>query len=304
MHVLVTGARGLVGAALTPCLESAGHRLTRLVRRAPSPGEARWDPATGIEGADSLAPVDAVIHLAGESIAGGRWTKARMARIRDSRVRGTQALVESIGRLVPPPRVLVSASAVGFYGDRGDERLDERSPAGSGFLAGVAVEWEAAAERASAFGTRVVRVRTGIVLTTEGGALGRMLPLFRLGLGGPLGDGRAFWSWITLEDLVRVYEFALGDERARGAVNATAPEPVRNEEFTRVLARLLRRPARLPAPAAALRLVFGKMADEALLASVRALPRRLEEWGFELRGRDVESALRRVLAAGDSLDRA
>ncbi len=298
MHVLVSGARGLVGSALVPLLESQGHRVSRLVRREPcGTDEVSWDPKAGIRGARAIEPFDAVIHLAGESIAGGRWSGERMRRIRESRVDATHRLVESLGRMPNPPRVFISASAVGYYGDRADEELTEGSAPGRGFLAELATDWEAAAHKASEFPARVVCLRTGIALASTGGALAPMLIPFRLGLGGPIGNGRAWWSWIALGDLARVYTLALTNDAACGSLNAVAPAPVRVAEFTRILARVLGRPAFFRVPAFVLRAVLGRMADEALLASARVLPRRLAELGFEFRDPELEGALRSLLLA-------
>lgn len=297
MRIAVTGATGLIGRALVRALAAAGHRVDRVSRRAPAPGstDVQWDPERGRLDPQALAGIDAAVHLAGESIAAGRWTSTVRARIRESRVGGTRLLAATLARLDPPPRVLVSASAVGYYGDRGDEPLDEASPPGSGFLADVAREWEAAAEPARAAGIRVVTPRIGLVLAREGGALGRMLLPFRLGLGGVVGSGRQYWSWITLPDLVRVLERALEDASLAGPVNAVAPGPVTNREFTRTLGRVLGRPAVLPLPAAAVRVLLGEMGEALLLGGARVLPRRLERAGFQFQHPGLEGALRAVL---------
>jgi uncharacterized protein (TIGR01777 family) len=242
-----------------------------------------------------LEGFDAVVHLAGESIAEGRWTEAKRGRIRDSRVQGTRVLADTLARLIHPPKVFLCASAVGFYGSRGDEELDEESPAGSGFLSDVCREWESACRPAVEAGIRVVNLRLGMVLSTRGGALAKMLPIFRLGLGGRLASGRQYVSWITLDDVVEAIQFVMATDSLEGPVNAVAPGAVTNREFTRVLGRVLRRPAILPAPAFALRCVLGQMAQELLLASTRALPRRLLEAGFAFRDPDLEGALGRVV---------
>lgn len=297
LHVAVTGSSGLLGRSLIPFLTAGGHRVTRLVRRAPGggPGEVRWDPAgDGLEPA-ALAGVDAVVHLAGENVAGGRWTEARKRRIRESRVGGTRKLAESLARAAERPPALVAASAVGVYGDRGDEVLTEPSPPGSGFLAEVCREWEEASAPAQAAGVRVTHLRFGIVLTPAGGALERMLPPFRLGLGGPLAGGRHWMSWISIDDAVQVIHFALGNEGLTGPANAVAPEPVTNAEFTRALGRTLGRPTRFPVPAAALRLLFGELADQALLGSQRAVPARLVDLGYRFRHPTIDAALAHVL---------
>lgn len=302
MHVAITGASGLVGAATVAALGDDGHRVTRLVRGAPGPGEARWSPETGaLEGLD-LPPgerVDAVVHLAGESIAEGPWSDARMARIRDSRVEGTRLLCEALARLPRPPRVLVSASAIGYYGDRGDQVLVEESPAGQGFLPDVCRGWEDATAPMRLAGARVVRLRIGIVLSRHGGALKAMLTPFRLGLGGRLGSGAQWMSWVALDDLVSAIRHSLVTDLS-GPANATAPNPVTNAELTRTLAAVLRRPAVVPVPAVALRLALGRrMADETLLCSARVLPRRLTAHGFTFRHPTLEQALRAELGRGE-----
>jgi uncharacterized protein (TIGR01777 family) len=299
LRVAVTGATGLVGGALWPALATAGHRVDRVSRRPPRPGttDIHWDPASGRLDAHALEGVDAVVHLAGESIAAGRWTAAVKARIRESRVEGTRLLAETLAQLDRRPRVLVSVSAVGYYGDRGDEPLTEESPPGSGFLASVARAWEAAADPARVAGIRVVHPRLGLVLAGQGGALPRMLRPFRLGLGGAIGSGRQYWSWIALADVVRVIELALGAEEIRGPVNAVAPVPATNRAFTRALGQVLGRPTLLPLPAPVVRLLMGEMGQALLLGSARVLPRRLERAGFRFRYPELPSALRAALAA-------
>jgi uncharacterized protein len=296
LHVAVTGASGLIGSAVSRSLEAAGHRVKPMVRRPARPGEISWDPARGRLDPADLQGVDQVVHLAGENV-GARWTRARKARIRDSRVHGTRLLSETIARLNPPPAVLVSASAVGIYGNRGSEPLSEASPTGdpSDFLVSVAREWEAAAEPASAAGVRVVHPRFGVVLSPEGGALKKMLPPFRLGLGGRIGLGARWMSWISIDDAVGVILHALFTNTLRGAVNATAPVPITNRDFTRTLGRVLGRPTPFILPPAALRLALGEMADSTLLTSARVLPSRLLESGYHFRHPDLESALRHVL---------
>ena len=296
MYVVVSGSRGLVGSALVPFLTAGGHRVTRLVRgMAAGTDETAWDPARGLVDASRLDGVDAVVHLAGENIAAGRWTPARKAEIRRSRVDGTRNLCEVLARLPRPPRVLVSASAIGFYGNRGAEILTEESFPGAGFLADVCREWEAATERASGAGIRVVNLRFGMVLSPRGGALQKLLLPFRLGMGGRIGDGRQFTSWIALDDAVGAIHHAICEESVRGPVNAVAPGPVSNAEFTRTLARVLRRPTLLPVPAFAARLAFGEMADALLLAGARVLPTRLQASGYRFRFPELEGALRHLL---------
>ena len=295
MRIGVTGATGLVGSALLPFLQGGGHDVVGLRRGAAGGGDGpRWDPATGRVDAPG-APLDAVVHLAGENIAGGRWNAARKARIRDSRVDGTGALCRGLAALDPPPATLVAASAVGFYGDRGDERLDESSPAGTGFLADVCQQWEAAAAPARDAGIRVVHLRIGIVLTPAGGALGQMLLPFKLGAGGVIGSGRQFMSWIALDDLIATVLHALSTDGLAGPVNAVAPNPVTNAEFTKTLGRVLRRPTILPMPAFGARLAFGEMADHLLLGGARIEPSRLRETGFDFGYPDLEGALRHLL---------
>jgi uncharacterized protein (TIGR01777 family) len=237
----------------------------------------------------------AIVHLAGENIAAGRWTAAQKRRIRDSRVEGTKSLVRSLSRLASPPRVFVCASAIGFYGHRGDELLDESSPSGTGFLPEVCREWEAAAEEAKSFGMRVVETRFGVVLSKAGGALQKMLLPFKLGGGGRIGSGQQYWSWVALPDVVGAIRHAIVTDSLTGPINVVAPNPVSNAEFTHTLANLLHRPAVIPMPAAAARLMLGEMADELLLASARVLPRKLEQTGYAFQFGDLEGALRDAL---------
>lgn len=296
LRVAVTGSSGLVGSALSALLLSGGHQLWRLVRGQPAgEREIPWDPSRGDLEAAALEGLDAVVHLAGESVAAGRWNPARKQAIRSSRVEGTRLLAETLAGLDRPPGVLVSASAIGYYGDRGGEALEESSPRGEGFLAGVTREWEEATGPAARAGIRVVQTRIGVVLSASGGALRRMLLPFRLGLGGPLGSGRQWMSWITLDDLLGVILHALLDEGLSGPVNAVAPSPVTNATFTRELGRALRRPAFLPVPSFLIRLALGEMGEALLLSSARVLPRRLQEVDFKFLTPDLPSALRAVL---------
>ncbi|MBI5384229.1 MAG: TIGR01777 family protein [Verrucomicrobia bacterium] len=296
MDILVTGASGLIGSALVPRLTAEGHHVIELRRdRGTTPAsQATWNPDAGQIDLSRCGPVDAVVHLAGENVA-QRWTPKAKARIRDSRVNGTHLLCEALTKLAQPPKTLVGASATGFYGHRGEEALDEQSAPGSGFLAEVCREWEAALASAAEQGVRVVHLRLGLVLAAQGGALAKMLTPFRLGLGGSLGSGRQYWSWITLEDLLAVVLFAMRTETLSGPVNAVAPGTVTNREFTKTLGRVLRRPAILPVPGFALRLLFGEMADGALLASARVKPAKLEASGFVFRFPELEPALRSLL---------
>jgi len=298
MNLLVSGAGGLVGRAVCDSLREGGHTVRAFVRRPTThEDEVFWDPAAGAVDEERLGAVDAVVHLAGEPVAAGRWTRARMDRIRDSRTVGTRILAEALGRMATPPRVLVCASAVGWYGDRADEVLTEDSTPGTGFLAEVCHAWETAADPARTAGIRVVHLRIGVVLARDGGALARMVPPFRWGLGGRLGSGKQWMSWIALEDVVRIIEGSLADETLAGPVNVVAPEPVRNADFTRALARTLGRPALLPAPAFVLRLALGGMADEALLASARVVPSRLQDAGFRFSEPELGLALGKVLGS-------
>lgn len=298
---LVTGSSGLVGTALTAILSSGGHQVCRLVR-APSrpltiPGStvARWDPETGQLDPAAVSGHDAVVHLAGANIAGGRWTPERKRKIRDSRVVGTDLLARALAEARPRPRVLVCASAIGYYGDRGDMHLDEGTGSGSGFLADVGREWEEASRPASEAGIRVVHLRIGIVLTPAGGALSRMLVPFRMGVGGRLGNGRQFWSWIALDDLLAVILYAAVNDDLGGPVNAVSPTPVRNSEFSAILGRVLRRPSFLPVPAHVIRILLGEMGQELLLSSARVRPTKLIESGFEYGYPHLEGALRHLL---------
>jgi uncharacterized protein (TIGR01777 family) len=296
MKIAVSGASGLVGGALVPALRSGGHEVLRLVRReARGPDEVRWNPATKTIEAARLEGLDAVVHLSGENIADGRWTDAKKARLRSSRVGSTRFLSETLAGLARKPSVLVSASALGYYGDRGDAWLDETAPAATDFFGELCVEWEAAAARAAHAGIRVVHPRTGIVLSRAGGALAKMLLPFKLGVGGKVGSGRQYFSWIALDDVVGVILHLLARRDLVGPVNASAPEPVTNAELTKTLGRVLGRPTVMPVPAFALRVAFGEVAD-ALLASTRLRPERLLATGYRFRFPELEAALRHVLA--------
>lgn len=297
MKILVSGSTGLVGSALVPFLTKDGHQVKRLVRSKTGPGASDifWDPAKNTIDADSLEGLDAVVHLAGESIAAGRWTAERKAKIRDSRVQGTRLLSESISRLKSPPRAFVCASAIGFYGDRGEEILRENSPWGAGFLAQVCRDWEAASAAAVQKGIRVVHLRLGVVLSPAGGALAKMLPPFKMGLGGVIGSGGQYMSWISLDDIVGVINHALTNTSIAGAVNTVSPNPVTNRDFTNTLGKVLSRPTVFPMPAFAARLAFGEMANELLLASARVEPARLVASGYAFRHPLLEGALRYLL---------
>lgn len=301
MNVLISGSSGLVGSALIPELESRGHRVIRLVRgeREESGDKVSWDPSAGVIDTEALAAarLDGVVHLAGESIAAGRWTGRKKREILESRKQGTRLLAKALAALPEPPRVMVSASASGFYGSRGDEVLTETSDPGDTFLAGVCREWETAAQPARDAGIRVVHPRLGIVLSAEGGALATTLPIFRLGAGGRIGDGSQFWPWVALDDVVGAMVHALEDETMRGPVNVSSPNPQRNAEYTRVLGKVLRRPTLIPLPARAARLVLGEMADELLLSSARMKPAQLEKKGYEFRYPQLEGALKHLLGS-------
>jgi uncharacterized protein len=296
VNLLLTGASGLIGSALGPFLEANGHRVIPLARRA-SAGSASgpsWNPETSQINLDPAGPLGGVIHLAGETIA-QRWTAAAKSRIRQSRVGGTRLLCEGLARLAQPPKVLVCASATGFYGNRGSEVLDEQSGPGVGFLSDVCQEWEAAAGPARERGLRVVHLRLGIVLSARGGALKAMLPAFRFGLGGPVGRGDQYWSWIAMDDLLRVIVRAVTDAGLSGPVNAVAPEPVTSRDFARALGRAVRRPAMLRVPALAVKLLFGQMGREALLGGARVVPDRLLGSGFVFDYPQLAPALRHLL---------
>ncbi len=296
MRIAVTGSSGLIGTALVEMLEAGGHDVVRLVRRAPThPGEVRWDPVLGTVDLVGLAGVEGAVHLAGAAVGDHRWTPAYKQVIRDSRVLGTRTLVGAMTRLDPLPRVLVSGSAQGFYGDRGDELLTETSPGGDGFLADVVRAWEAETAPASAAGIRVAHARTGLVMARSGGAFGRLLPLARLGLAGPLGSGRQWWSWITLDDEVAALEHLLTAE-VSGPVNLCAPEPVRQKDLTARIAHALHRPSLLPAPSLALRMVLGEFAAD-VLSSTRMVPEQLEASGFAYQHATALDATRWLVGA-------
>ncbi len=297
LHVVVSGSTGLVGSALIPFLTTGGHRVTRLVRSRPQHGdeEIRWDPIAGSIETAGLEGIDAVVHLAGENITAGRWTAATKARIKESRVRGTRLLCEALAHLHQPPKVLVCASAIGYYGDRGATTVDEDSAAGTGFLADVCRAWEAATAPASDAGIRVVHLRCGVVLTAAGGALAKLLLPFRLGVGGRLGSGRQYMSWIGIDDVLGVILHTIRTGALRGAVNAVAPPPVTNFDFTKALGRVLSRPTLFPVPAVVARLAFGEMADEMLLASTRVAPARLQATQYAFRHPNLDAALRHTL---------
>ncbi|MFI5546710.1 TIGR01777 family oxidoreductase [Streptomyces sp. NPDC051815] len=295
MRIAVTGSTGLIGSALVRSLRADGHEVVRFVRREPSAAdEARWDPERGYVDPAGLAGCAAVVHLAGAGIGDHRWTDAYKRTIRDSRVLGTAALAGALGGLDEPPAVLVSGSAVGYYGDTGDRVVDEDSPAGRGFLPSVCQEWEAAADPAREAGIRTAFARTGLVVAKDGGAWGRMFPLFRAGLGGRLGDGRQYWPFISLRDEVRALRHIVDTQSLHGPVNLTAPEPLTNRQVTAAMGRVLKRPAVLPVPAVALRVVLGEFSQD-VLSGQRARPARLLESGFVFRDPGIEEAIRAAL---------
>jgi uncharacterized protein (TIGR01777 family) len=294
LRVAITGASGLLGRQLSAFLTTGGHQVTPLVRRPARPGEVRWDPA-GPWDATPLSEYDAVIHLAGEGIADGRWSEARKAAIRASRGAGTRNLVAQLARLSQPPKALISASAMGYYGSRGDEELTEGSTSGSDFLAAVVREWEEGARALEGVGTRIVHLRFGVLLSPAGGALAPMLPPFLAGVGGTLASGRQWMSWLGLDDALYLIHRALIDPRYSGPINAVAPTPATNRDLTATLGKVLRRPTLFPVPRPALRLLFGELADGAILASQRVIPERLKELGFTWKYPDLDGALRHLL---------
>jgi hypothetical protein len=298
MKILISGAHGLIGHELCPFLESRGHQVTRLLRAGVSNGGVSsvvWNPDSGELVSGSLDGFDAVIHLAGENIA-GRWSAAKKKAIRESRVRGTARLVSLLLNSAPPPGIFISASAIGFYGDRADEPVDEASTRGTGFLADVCEQWEAASEPLRKKGLRVVHLRLGVVLSGRGGALKKMLLPFQLGLGGKLGSGRQIWSWVAIDDVLAVIDHVLKTPALSGAVNVVSSEPVSNAEFTRVLGKTLHRPAVLPMPVPIARILLGEMAQELLLSSARVSPKKLADSGFTFRYPHLEDALRHLVA--------
>ena len=294
MKALITGASGLIGKALRPTLEAKGYELLLASRSEPKDSRhIRWNPETGFAAVDlpRLEGLDAVIHLAGENISGLRWTDEKKKAIRDSRVFGTRSMIETFDKLTVKPKTFISGSAVGFYGDRGDEVMTEASSPGETFLAETCVEWEAESRRAEKLGIRTVLLRTGIVLSKDGGALAAMMTPFKLGVGGVVGGGKQWMSWISLDDVVGIIDFILENEGVRGAVNVVAPRPVTNEEFTKSLGSVLYRPTFLPLPEFAVHMVFGEMGDALLLASTRVVPKCLHDMGYEFRFEDLKPAL-------------
>jgi uncharacterized protein (TIGR01777 family) len=297
MKVLISGASGLVGMAVADALRKDGHTVGQFVRSGGTAraGDVRWDPASGTADLAAMEGADAVICLSGASVGEGRWTAERKKVLRSSRVDLTRVLVDSLGRLKQKPRVFIAASAIGYYGNRGDEILTESSTAGNDFIAQLACDWETESMRAESAGIRTVILRFAVILSAKGGALARMLLPFKLGAGGRLGSGKQWMSWAALEDVVQIVRAAIADERIRGPVNVAAPGPVQNADFTRVLARVLHRPAIFPAPAFVLRIALGEMADGLLLASQRVIPEKLREAGYKFRYENLEGALMQIL---------
>jgi uncharacterized protein (TIGR01777 family) len=297
MKVLISGGSGLVGSALTNTLRADGHVVSHFIRPGgkAAPGDVLWNPSRATVDLPALEGHDAIVHLSGASIADGRWTDKRKAILRSSRVDSTRVLVDSLTHLKQPPRVFVCASAIGYYGDRGDELLTESSGYGNDFLAILCRAWEAEATRASANGIRTVTTRFGVILARQGGALPQMLTPFKLGVGGRLGSGKQWISWVALEDVVKVLRTAIDNENVNGPVNVVAPQPVQNSEFTRVLAGVLHRPAVFPAPAFALRLALGQMADALLLSSQRVQPEKLAKISYKFRYETLRPALQAIL---------
>jgi len=292
MRILITGANGLIGTALQRSFDEIGHELLLASRKeAKDSQHIQWDVEKGFSEPERLEGIDAVVHLAGESVFGLSWSDAKKKAIRDSRVDGTRSVVEAISKLKARPNVLVAASAIGFYGDRGDEEMTESSAAGDTFLAEVSKEWESEARRAEDAGIRTVLLRTGIILSKDGGALGTMLLPFKLGIGGVVGSGKQWMSWISIDDHIRVINYAIEYENVRGAVNSVSPNPVTNGEFTKTLGEVLYRPTILPLPSFAVNMVFGEMGDALLLASTRVVPKRLEDAGFEFKYPELKTAI-------------
>ena len=292
MKVLITGASGLIGRALQKSFREKGYEMLLASRKETKDAEhIQWDPDAGFSEPERLDGIDAVVHLAGESVFGLSWSDAKKKAIRDSRVDGTRVIVETISKLKARPKVLVAASAIGFYGDRGEDEMTESSAAGDTFLAEVSKDWEAEARRAEDSGIRTVLLRTGIVLSKDGGALGTMLTPFKFGVGGVVGSGKQWMSWISLDDHIRVINYAIENESVRGALNSVSPHPVTNQEFTKTLGEVLYRPTILPLPSFAVNMVLGEMGDALLLASTRVLPKRLEDAGFEFEYPDLKRAI-------------
>ena len=292
MKVLITGASGLIGTELQKSFAAKGHEMLLASRKEPADDKhVQWDIETGFADPEKLEGIDVVVHLAGENISGLRWTEEKKKAIRDSRVLGTRNVVDAISKLKNRPKVFIASSAIGFYGERGDEEVTESSAVGKNFLAEVCREWEAESRRAEDAGIRTVLLRTGIVLSKDGGALGTMLLPFKLGLGGVIGSGKQWMSWISMDDHIAAINYTIENENLRGAVNSVAPHPVTNEEFTKTLGDVLYRPTFLPIPEFAVSMVFGEMGDALLLASTKVLPKRLQDAGFEFKYPNLKPAI-------------
>jgi len=291
--VAITGGTGLVGTSLAAALQDVGYSTVSISRKTSKPagGHILWDPSTGLKDPSQLESIDSIVHLAGENIAAGRWTAALKDRIRRSRIEGTRSLVKSLAAISRRPKTLISASAIGYYGDQGDNVLDENAESGHGFLAELCHDWEHEADAARDLGLRVVNVRIGVILSPKGGALAKMLLPFKLGVGGIIGSGKQYWSWIGLHDLVRIIMFCIGDDSINGPVNAVSPNAMTNYDFTKGVGRVLHRPTIFPMPAFAARLALGEMADELLLSSARVTPKKLQAHGFKFDYPDLISCL-------------
>ncbi len=296
MKILISGASGLVGTHLIPTLLAKGHQIYKLVRRAPRGiDEIEWDAEKGFGDEEKLEDFDAVIHLAGDNIASENWSEEKKRKIRDSRVVGTRVLVDALKRRIVPPKHFISASAIGFYGNREAELLNEESVVGKGFLPEICEEWESEALKAVNFGARVVLLRTGVVLAKDGGALAKMLTPFKFAVGGVVGSGKQYMSWIALDDVIKIIHFALDNTDLSGAINVTAPNAVTNEEFTRTLGKVINRPTILPIPEFAIKLLFGEMGETLLLEGARVYPQKLLDANFAFDYTDLETALRQIL---------
>lgn len=298
MKILISGASGLVGTHLIPTLIAKGHKVFKLVRKTPkSPDEIEWDSEKGFSETEQakLENFDAVIHLAGDNVASENWSDEKKRKIKESRTVGTRVLVDALRKTNNPPKIFVSASAIGFYGDRKDEVLTEDSAKGTGFLSEVCDEWETESQKAKDFGARVILPRIGVVLAKDGGALEKMLTPFKFGVGGVVGSGRQWMSWIALDDLIKIFHFALDNNDLSGAVNGTAPNPATNEEFTKTLGKVLNRPTFMPIPEFAIKLIFGEMGETLLLQGARVLPKRLQEAGFKFDYENLETAMKHVV---------